>query len=156
MSDDRLFASNNPIGRKWYFINILLIAIITAAIYFGMTKGVIPNVTNNDYIVIGNWILNIAMFICAITFFSLIDRRLYDVSGSRDKGIYKSLAPVLTFIVLFVVIVVVFNVYPTVEMGGRDLSLPLEIFNPIAILLSFVFAIIVFVIGLKKGKKTKQ
>ena len=24
MSDDRLFASNNAIGRKWYFINLII------------------------------------------------------------------------------------------------------------------------------------
>ena len=26
MSDDRLFASNNAIGRKWYFLNLIILA----------------------------------------------------------------------------------------------------------------------------------
>ncbi len=156
MSDDRLFASNNPIGRKWYFINLGILIFITLGTYFLFTKQIIPNVSSKDYNSIANWIMNFFMFIYAITFFSLIERRLYDVSGSREKGLYKTLAPILTLIVLLDVTVAVFNVFPSISFGGRDISLPLTLFNPIAIITGIIFIVLIIFIGLKKGKKTHE
>ncbi len=156
MSDDRLFASNNPIGRKWYFINLVILFVIITATYFLFSSTIIPNVATEDYVTIATWTMYFLMFIYFITFCALIERRLYDISGSRDKGIYKILAPILTLIGLFIIVVIVFNIWPSIPLSGREMSLPLEKFNPIAEFLSTIFGIIVIAIGLKKGKKTRS
>ena len=47
MSDDRLFASNNAIGRKWYFLNIVILSVITLITKYIFEDHIIPNVTAN-------------------------------------------------------------------------------------------------------------
>ena len=41
--DTRLFASNNPIGRIWYFINIIILAIVTIATKVLVLEYILPN-----------------------------------------------------------------------------------------------------------------
>ena len=97
MSDDRLFASNNAIGRKWYFINILILIIITYITKQVFTQHIIPNVVSDVYEIIAKGILYFAYIIYLITFFALIDRRLYDICGTREKKGYKNTSAILKF-----------------------------------------------------------
>ena len=62
MSDDRLFATNTPIGRKWYYLNLLILSGITTVTYFFFTKKVIPGIEGADHITIANWILYFFLF----------------------------------------------------------------------------------------------
>ena len=90
MSDDRLFASNNAIGRKWYFLNIIILTIITLVTKYIFEDHIFPNVTTEVYEIIAKGILYFAYIIYAVTFFALIERRLYDAVGSREKQGYKN------------------------------------------------------------------
>ncbi len=156
MSDDRLFASNNPIGRKWYFINLIILSLISYGTYFFFTKQIIPNVNSQDYSTICNWILYILLFLYLITFFSLIERRLYDASGSRNKGIYKSVGPIFTLTGLMVLITAVLNAYPTITIAENKITFPIETLNMIAYIAAGIFLVLMIVIGLIKGKKTRE
>lgn len=156
MSDDRLFSTNNAIGRKWYFINLAILIIITLATYFFFTKQIIPNIKAEDFVSIANWIMKFLLFIYAITFISLIDRRLYDAAGSREKKFYSTFGSLLTLLGLFVAVVGVLNLYPTLNLGGREFTFPMNTLNPIAEIMSAIFVIIIIFIGFKKGKKTGE
>lgn len=156
MSDDRLFATNTPIGRKWYYLNLLILSGITTVTYFFFTKKVIPGIEGADHITIANWILYFFLFSYFITFLSLIDRRLYDASGSRSKGLYKNISPVITFLILGLILIGVFNVFPSVTFGGREFTMNLNIANPIAYGLAAILGIFVVFIGTIRGKKSKS
>ena len=91
MSDDRLFASNNAIGRKWYFINLFILAVVSFFTNLVFTDYIIPNVTTDVYNIIAKGILYFLFLIYLITFFALIDRRLYDVFGTREVKGYKNI-----------------------------------------------------------------
>ncbi len=146
MSDDRLFASNNAIGRKWYFFNIIILAVITFLTQIIFQNFVIPNARTDAYTIIANAILYFLDLIYLITFLSLIDRRLFDAFGSREKNGYKSISSFLSFIVLFNI----FYLYclwktPKIPIGYNDLHM-------LTVYLDILFLIIVIIIGFWKGK----
>lgn len=149
MSDDRLFSSNNAIRRKWYFLNLLFLAIIIVVVCVVFTSYVIPKALTEDYYIISTWVYYFILFSLTITFFSLIDRRLYDISGSRDKGLYKQLEPIFVFSILV-------NIFIWCWEGFHwDINLPFPLFKTIANILLGVFVVLTIAIGFIKGKKTK-
>ncbi len=146
MSDDRLFASNNAIGRKWYFLNIIILAVITYITKVVFATHIIPNVTTDVYYMIANGILYFLYGIYLVTFFALIDRRLYDISGRRDANSYKNISAILKLAV-FVQILYLYCLWK-----HPQLPISYEQLYFISIILNFIFISIVFVIGLFKGK----
>ncbi len=146
MSDDRLFASNNAIGRKWYYINLFILAIITFFIHTVFTDYIIPNVTTEVYELIAKGILYFLYLIYLITFFALIDRRLYDVCGTRETKGYKRTSGFLAFIVLFQLFVIICH------WKSLPTPVPIESLEVCTIVLNFCFIFIVFILGLLKGK----
>ena len=146
MSDDRLFASNNAIGRKWYVINIVLLALITGLTHTIFTDYIIPNVTTDIYALIAEGILYFLYLIFLITFFALIERRLYDVSGIRDAKRYKITSSILKF----AVIVQIISYY----CHWKKPTLPIQYstIDFIAMIMGIVFFIIVFSLMFIKGK----
>ncbi len=146
MSDDRLFASNNAIGRKWYFLNLIILFFITAATNLIFKDYVIPHTTTEIYTKIAYGMLYFAYLIYAVTFFALIDRRLFDVTGDRDSKIYKNISGVLKFIVAFHIIIIIF------ENLSVKLPVSYDILWFIVSLADIVFVFITLLIGFFKGK----
>lgn len=146
MSDDRLFASNNAIGRKWYFLNIIILAVITYITKVVFSVHIIPNVTTDTYYLIANGILYFLYLIYLITFFALIDRRLYDISGRRDSNLYKNISVILKLAV-FIQFLYLYCLWKQPQ-----LPISYEQLYFISIILNMIFITIVFIIGLLKGK----
>ena len=96
MSDDRLFASNNAIGRKWYALNLLILSVIAGGTHYLFNEHIIPHVTTDVYELIAKGFLYFAYLIYTVTFFALIERRLYDVTGTRDSKGYRNTSSILT------------------------------------------------------------
>ena len=146
MSDDRLFASNNAICRKWYFANILILAAIAYGTFLTFEHYIIPNVTTDVYVIIADGIMYFLFTIYLITFFALIDRRLFDVFGARDQKGYSNTTAFLKlaiFIQLFVIVGPIFNWEPPVSY---------DFLQNIAWLFDAAFVLIVVFIGFIKGK----
>lgn len=146
MSDDRLFASNNAIGRRWYYINIVILGIITVITNHVFTEYIIPNVKSEVYYLIAHGIMYFAYAIYLITFFALIDRRLYDVFGARDTKGYANVSAFLKLAVCFQAIILICqwtNINPPVSY---------DFLQSIAWMLDGVFVVIAFFLGLFKGK----
>ena len=146
MSDDRLFASNNAIGRKWYYINLIILGALSYFIYIVFRDYVIPNTISETYTLIATWVSYFTYIILFITFFSLVERRLYDVTGRRDTKGYKNISSLLQFIVIFQIIILILNYFQL-----TDIYL-LQGMQQIANMLNIAFIIFVMVIGLFKGQ----
>ena len=99
MSDDRLFASNNAIGRKWYFLNLIILSVIVTFTHLLFKDHIIPHVISDVYVIIAKGFLYLAYIVYLITFFALIERRLYDITGTRDSKAYRNISSILTFAV---------------------------------------------------------
>ncbi len=146
MSDDRLFASNNAIGRKWYVINIIILAMITIATKYAFTEYIIPNVKTEVYEIIANGMMYFAYIVYVITFFSLIDRRLYDICGARDNKGYRNTAGILQFAVLFQILIL------TGQACNVTLQVSYSALQSIAWLFNGIFLVITFILAFINGK----
>ena len=146
MSDDRLFASNNAIGRKWYFINLFILAVVSFFTNLVFTDYIIPNVITEVYSLIAKGILYFLFLIYLITFFALIDRRLYDVFGTREVKGYKNISGFLSFVVIFQLLVII------CKWKAVAVPIPIEILEACAAVLDLLFMFIIFVLGFFKGK----
>ncbi len=146
MSDDRLFASNNAIGRKWYYINLIILSCISYCIYIGFSDYVIPNTISETYTLIATWASYFIYLILLVTFFSLVERRLYDITGKRDTSGYKNSSSLLQFIILFQLVTLILNYFKL-----ADLSL-IQLMQQVANVLDLVFVLFVIIVGLFKGK----
>ena len=146
MSDDRLFASNNAIGRKWYFINLFILAVVSFFTNLVFTDYIIPNVITEVYSLIAKGILYFLFLIYLITFFALIDRRLYDVFGTREVKGYKNVSGFLSFVVIFQLIVII------CKWKAVAVPISIEILEVCAAVLDLLFMFIIFVLGFFKGK----
>lgn len=144
MSDDRLFASNNAIGRKWYYLNILILIGILFATRYIFKGYIIPNVVNLDYDTIARSILYFLYFSYAITFLSLMDRRLYDICDSRSDIKYKQVSGFIQLTVVGQIIVLILKAF-YIETG---------IFDSILQVMWIIVAVIAIAIGLIKGQIT--
>ncbi len=146
MSDDRLFASNNAIGRKWYFLNLIILAVIVVATKFGFDDYIFPNVRTEVYELMAQWTLYILYGVYLITFFALVERRLYDICGERDTDKYKNLSAILQFAVLFQIFAVV--------IPNCEVQLPVsdDVLQYIAYFFDGIFALTALFIGFVKGK----
>ena len=146
MSDDRLFASNNAIGRKWYFLNIVILSVITLITKYIFDDHIIPNVTTEVYEIIAQGILYFAYIIFAVTFFALIERRLYDAVGTRERSGYKNTSSFLQLAVFFQLAVLFIN--------KQNISIPIsvDVLQLIAWALNGLFLLIVLVLCFLKGQ----
>lgn len=145
MSDDRLFASNNAIGRRWYFLNLIILAVITVGTHMLFTKHIIPNVTTDVYEIIAKGFLYLAHTIYLITFFALIERRLYDVTGTRDSKTYRNISSIMTLAIFSVG----FEIF--CRLKNPSTPIPPEIISGLANIMAPVFALIVFGLIFPKG-----
>ena len=147
MSDDRLFASNNAIGRKWFFLNIIILAVITVATHYVFQNFVLPDVKTDDYRIIATSMMYLFFAIYGVTFLSLVDRRIYDILGDRDKNSYK-------FITAFIFLVVLFNAYfySTEFNIIKVVVIPPELTYSIVVILNIIFISLLFVAGVIKGQ----
>ena len=146
MSDDRLFASNNAIGRKWYFINIFTLTVIAYITQLIFTQHIIPNVVSEVYEIIAKGMLYFAYIIFLITFFALIDRRLYDICGTRETKGYKNTSSVLKLAVFCQIL----SLYCQWQKPSIPISYATIDF--VAMVMDIVFFIIIFVLGFLKGQ----
>ena len=146
MSDDRLFATNNPIGRKWYFINIIILIAITIGTNYVLNEHILPSVTSEFYNSIGKLIRYLLNGTFAITLLSLIDRRTYDVFGTRDSGGYKFISAIITIAALLWVFVIYYiHKHP-------QLFISEELFYNIVMFVSIAFILVVIGLIFPKGK----
>lgn len=141
IEDTRLFSANNPIGRLWYYINIVILALLTIGVHIGINEYILPSV-NESYRLPITIILIFAYIFFIITFFMLIDRRLYDIFGSRDAQGYTIISKITGLFVLSVVLAVI----------AFFTGFHLEVFYRVFEICACVFAILVFILGLIPGK----
>ncbi len=146
MSDDRLFVSNNPIGRKWYFINIIILLGIYLATNYSFTQYIIPNTKTAEYHLIAQVIMYFLYLIYIVTFFALIDRRLYDITGDRDSVPYKTVSRILSLIILYEIFITAVNVL-SAKLPPNIIAL-----NILAAIFVIIFVIITFLLCFFKGK----
>lgn len=146
MSDDRLFASNNAIGRKWYFLNIIILAIITVATQYVFDTYIINSVRTEVYEIIATWSLYIIYMIYVVTFFALVERRLYDISAARDSALYKNISAILKFAVCFQILILVG------QFCKVDINVSYDLLQLIAYFFDGLFLFIAFIIGFINGK----
>lgn len=146
MSDDRLFASNNAIGRKWYFLNLIILAFLFVVTDLLFKKYVIPHTTTETYTQIAQGMLYFAYLIYIVTFFALIERRLFDITGDRDSKFYKNISGIMKLIVVIQIIVMIFR--------QLSISLPLsnELIWLIIMIADSIFLLLTIAIGFIKGK----
>lgn len=148
MSDDRLFASNNAIGRQGYVTNIIILAIIVLATKFTFDNYILPNVKTDAYYDISNGIALIIYVIYLITFFSLVDRRLYDATGSRGKTSYKVVSQFLFLTVVYQALIIAVNIF------SIDIPVSTEALQSVAWIFDFIFLTAVFALSFFKGQIT--
>lgn len=149
MGDNRLFASNHAIGKKGYFFNMILLFGITYATNWSFANYFIPNTTSETYAYIARFIEYFIYLIYIITFFSLLDRRLFDIAGDRRNESYKNISSILKFCIFAQIVVYI--------SANTQFTLPIpnEIQHQISQALAILFVIIVFVLGLLKGNITE-
>ena len=147
MSDDRLFASNNAIGRKWYFLNIIILAVITVITRYVFNDFLIPNARTEAYVLIAQGLMYFAYAIYLITFFALIDRRLFDIFGARDTKGYANVSAWLKFAVCLQALILIAQFFQISPAG-----VSIEFLQSIAWILNGLFLFITFCIGFVKGK----
>ena len=145
MSDDRLFASNNAIGRKWYFLNLVILTLIAGGTYFLFEDHIIPNVTTEVYELIAKGFLYFAYLIYTVTFFALIERRLYDVCGTRDSNGYRNTSAILTFSIFAV------GVELFCQWKQPNIPIPTEIITLFATVMGIIFVAIMVILMFLKG-----
>lgn len=143
MSDDRLFASNGAIGRKWYFLNLIFLSGITYGINYFFNNYILENVKTEDYSFIAHFIEGFVYLLLFITFLSLIDRRLYDITGDRSSNSYRTVSSiiVLCFFIQIALLVSINTNFtlPITEAMAKQLSLiSAGIFGVILIVLSMI------------------
>lgn len=146
MSDDRLFASNNAIGRKWYFLNLIILTVIVIATKYAFDDYVFPHVRTEVYDIMAHWTLYILYGVYLITFFALVERRLFDICGARDTDSYKNLSAVLQFAVIFQIFAIV--------VPNCEVQLPIsdDMLQYIAYLFDGIFILVSIFIGFVGGK----
>ena len=86
------------------------------------------------------------MKIYLITFFALIERRLFDVTGTRDSKIYRNVSSILT-LAIFSIGVEIFC-----KLKNPSTPIPPEIITGLATIMAPIFCL--FVIGLIFPKGT--
>lgn len=145
MSDDRLFASNNAIGRKWYCLNLIILSIIAVGTHIIFKDHIIPNVTSDVYEIIAKGFLYFAYVIYIITFLALIERRLYDVTGTRDAKGYRNTSYIMTLAVFSVAVDAFY------KWKNPVTPIPEEIISMAAFIFGILFAVIAFVLLFLKG-----
>ena len=145
MCVDRLFASNNAIGRKWYFFNLIILSLIVGGTYYLFENHIIPHVTTEVYEIIAKGFLYFAYLIYTVTFFALIERRLYDVTGTRDSNGYRNTSSILTLAIFIVGFYFYYN--------WKQPSIPISegIITLAATILGVIFLIIMIVLMFLKG-----
>ena len=146
MSDDRLFASNNAIGRKWYYLNMIILAIITYATQHIFENYIIPFVATEFYDLFAKIVLYFLYVMYLITFFALVERRLYDACGNREGALYRKVGDFLKFVAGYQILVLILNHIESAQ------TLPLPFMQDIATLLDGCFILVALFIGLLKGK----
>ena len=146
MSDDRLFASNNAIGRKWYFLNIIILALIIWGTHFVFKQYILTHVTSDVYGLIAKGFQYFIYAIYTVTFFALIERRLYDATGTRDAKSYRNTSSVLSLTTLIV------GAYLLCKWQNINLPIPEEILTIIVTIATFTFIVIAVVLMFLKGK----
>lgn len=146
MEDRSLFSANNPIGRVWYFINLFILGIIVAFIHIGIKYILLPK-ANASYELAIQCILYFAYIFFIMTFFMLIDRRLYDIFESRDSNVYNLVSKIIgAFVTIYFLFGIAFAV-------GINIS---EIFYSILYTVTILFALLVFILGFIPGKLTHK
>ena len=149
MGDNRLFASNHAIGKKWYFLNMILLFAIAYGTNWSFANYFIPNTTSETYAYIARFIEYFIYLIFVITFFSLLDRRLFDIAGDRRNESYKSISSILKFCIFAQIV--------TFISANTKFTLPLpnEILHQLSYGFAILFVVIVVVLGLLKGNITE-
>ena len=84
--------------------------------------------------------------IYVVTFFALVERRLYDISAARDSSLYKNLSSILKFAVCFQLLIIVG------QHCKVDINVSYDLLQLIAYLFDGLFFLIAFFIGFIRGK----
>lgn len=146
MTDDRIFASNNAIGRKFYVGNIIILIIVFIVTNKVFEKYIFPYTTDETYLKIAQCFSWVIYLIYVVTLFSLVDRRLYDICGTRDSGVYKNISGFLTFSIVVQLIALINYYQNIIPMISK------QTLSGIGILFAGIYTFIMFILAFLKGK----
>ncbi len=142
IEDSRLFSSNSPIGRVFYFINMVLLVFLALGVHIGITSYMLPVITPS-FVLPVKIALYFSYIIFIITFFMLIDRRLFDICGSRDTKGYLFISKIINFVILLFVLSVIAFI-----TGSQLAPLVYKIFE----IFLGIFALLILILGFIPGK----
>jgi len=149
IEDKRLFSFNNPIGRMWFFINICLLSLLTASVYFVMQYAA-PFV-NTSFKLPFKILIYFTAFLLFVTYAALLHRRVYDITGSKDSKSYSSFSSI-TGILSLMLAAGLFN--KSINPGLHDVLDILTVISALSFLL--ITVIILFIPGKSVSNKEKQ
>lgn len=144
--DGRLFSANSPIGRFWYYLNLFLLAFLAVSAHIGILNYVLP-AANPSYHAPIKAILYFIYFILAVTFFMLLDRRIFDIAGSRDSGAYQFISKISSLVIFLLIL--------SAAAYFKIINIP-ESYNSMLIIPFWIFIFMVFILGLIPGKLTAK
>ena len=149
--DTRLFSPNAPLGRLWYFLNLVFVGFISVGVNFAVNDYIIPQSKESFHFAV-NFITHIIYFVLFVTMFMLIERRIKSINRSKDSVIHK----VLSYIsgIFFFIFVIQFILMSIANLGGFAWSMPFYISCMISVVL---FALFIFIIGIiPSGQQIKN
>jgi|GEM_PF-6132251 len=144
--DGGLFPANSPIGRFWYYLNLFILAFLAVSAHIGILKCVLP-AANTAYHIPIKAILYFIYFILAVTFFMLLDCRIFDIAGSRDSDVYRMLSKISSLIIFLLIFSIAgyFNI----------INIPAE-YSSMLIIPFWIFVFMTFILGFIPGKLTAK
>ena len=146
MSDDRLFATNNPIGRKFFIINIIMLILITIGTNYLFNQYIMPEVKSEFYDKVANVMRYLINGAYVITLFALVDRRLFDICGTRSHLGYKIGSNIIIISAFWWLFEVVYL------HTSFNLPIPPEAIYFIGYLFVIISLFVIFIISFPKGK----
>lgn len=146
MSDDRLFATNNPIGRRAFLINIIMLILITVGTNYLFNQYIIPEVKSDFYDKVANVMRYLINGAYVITLFALVDRRAYDIFGKRSHIGYKIFSNIIIVSVFYWIFEIIYL------HTSFKFPLPSEMIYLIGYILALISLLVIFIMIFPKGK----
>lgn len=111
MSSNEIFEINRAIGRKGYILNVLLLVICAIITNCTFTNYFLVHAKTDTAIQILNMVKYFLYFVYLMLFFSLINRRLSDITGDTDNKQYKRFTSFFGFVISFQIICIILKTF---------------------------------------------
>ncbi len=146
MADDKIYASNNAINRRFYIGNIIILLIVYLITYKVFEKYIFPYATDESYLKIAHYFSWFLYILYVITLFSLVDRRLYDICGTRDSNVYKNISNFLTTIITILIAAFINHYFAFIPIIQE------QTVSMIGMAAAWIYLFIMFILSFIRGK----